>query len=104
MCHKTAKTKTMGNKIFRISYFIFLVSLIAMLLLSSMHVISFGVDVGDSLTRVMIVIIIFISLFIFLPVNKSKSETLFLNALRMTLILLMLVIIIFLVNDFTSRL
>ena len=94
----------MGNKIFRISYLVFVVIMLLIMTLDQLGLISFGIDGGDAITMVANIIILLLSVFVYFLVNKNKSETLAFNLFRYILIVVMAIIVVFLVNDFSQRL
>ena len=91
--------KANGYHIFRIAYFTFLTSMVILLLSSFFGLISFGIDGGNELTRIIIVVGSFLSLIIFAVINSYKNEKFILNFIRVILIGFMLLIIFFLIND-----
>ncbi|GAB2808299.1 hypothetical protein GCM10027043_04250 [Ferruginibacter profundus] len=93
----------MGHKIFKVSYLLFIISMIVIYLTSVAGVISFGIDGSTIITQIGIVLVIIVSIPIFWVVNKNRNESSSINTLRSCLIVLMGIVIIFLVNDFLSH-
>ena len=89
----------MGNKAFKISFYIFIISIVSILTLNLKGVISFGVDAQNSLSEIIIFFIIVISIFIFRFMNKNVSEKITINIIRLIMISLMFIIINFLIED-----
>lgn len=89
----------MKNKLFKVSYILFVISMVVIFTVNIIGLISFGIDGTNQLTEIGIVVTLIISIPIFIIINKNKKENILSKMIRLFWVIIMIGILYFLISD-----